>query len=100
MTRLARGPLPDPANAVKPGDTVTLTYTRDGKTYAQVMQVTSVSAFRGVSGVNGEVTHEGFLEGIDRRLDNQRQSIDSLLGHLNKHCPKLLGVGQCEEIGK
>lgn len=46
--------------------------------------------------LEGQVVTAGPAEGIDQRLANQRESIDRLLKHLAKHCPRLLSGGECE----
>lgn len=45
--------------------------------------------------LEGQVIAAGPAEGIDQRLANQRDSIDRLLKHLEKHCPRFVS-GECE----
>lgn len=49
--------------------------------------------------LQGNIIGSEFNEALDERVATQRQSIDRLLGHLKLHCPKLLGTGDCDEIG-
>jgi hypothetical protein len=48
----------------------------------------------------GKIIDANFLTAEDDRVKQQRKSIDLMLDHLKIHCPKLLGTGDCEMIGK
>lgn len=77
---------------------MTITYQVDKKTAAIVLKP-SLALIRGTSiEVIADIRDAGYLEGIDKRLDNQRQSIDRLLEHLKQHCPKLLTGEPCNHL--
>src|SRR5688500_1879153 len=44
--------------------------------------------------LTGAIVAADFNPQLDERIDNQRKSIDTLLDHLNQHCPQLLGTGK------
>lgn len=50
--------------------------------------------------MNGNILGAGFNDAVDERIANQRTAIDGLLEHLKIHCPKLMGTGECDQIGK
>lgn len=50
--------------------------------------------------LTGQVIGANFASGEDDRVAQQRKSIDIMLDHLKAHCPRLLGLGDCDHIGK
>lgn len=48
--------------------------------------------------LTGEVAGAMWSMADDGRIDRQRASIDRLLAHLKKHCPELMGAGQCAHL--
>ena len=83
------------------GQPITVTYVGDGRTVGLVVvPETFERTAKNYLKLTGPLRHAGFLGGIDRRLDNQRKSIDQLLNHLQKHCPHLLDPTRgCEHLG-
>lgn len=80
---------------------VTLTYVGNGRTVGLVIAPeTFVAPAQDYLKLTGPIQHAGFLGGIDRRLDNQRKTIDRLLKHLQAHCPHLIDPTRgCEHLG-
>ena len=62
----------------------TMTLLRDGK------GVPTIS-------LAGEITDAGWASHGDGRLDRAIDNSNRLLSHLRKHCPALLGTGECNE---
>lgn len=50
--------------------------------------------------LTGRIVAANFATGVDDRVERQRQSIEQMLEHLKVHCPALLGMGDCEHIGR
>lgn len=91
------------AESVRPrrGDVITITHVHERKSYGTAIRVGSVQVQHDGSFTMTGIVEAGprQLEGIDARLDNQRQSITRLSEHLAKHCPQLAGEGMCPHIG-
>lgn len=49
--------------------------------------------------LKGKILGADFTTQVDDRVARQRESINRLLEHLKTHCPKLLGTGECDQIG-
>lgn len=49
--------------------------------------------------LKGKIIGADFTTHVDDRVARQRESINRLLEHLKVHCPKLLGHGECDQIG-
>lgn len=80
---------------VPPKDGLTLvTFAIEDKSICLAVKVDEATFEVGtILSLNGPVKGANFLTGIDKRLDNQRRSIERLLAHLKHHCPALAGKG-------
>lgn len=86
---------------VLPTGVVTVTFTHQGRSFAYSVKLDEAGASMLGDHIilSGMAMNSGYLDGIDKRLDNQRKSIDGLLSHLKVHCPRLRGEGSCSHGG-
>lgn len=82
----------------KVGEIVTVHHVVDGESYAFAFQVGVIGVEMGLVEMHGINPTSRRLEGIDVRIENQRQAIDRLLQHLTQHCPELRGSGKCSHM--
>jgi hypothetical protein len=83
----------------RPEGELLLTFVKEGKTIAFVIDPQLVNLDTNQLELHGTVCASNFLTGIDKRLDVQRRSIERQLVHLKHHCPALQGTGECDHIG-
>jgi hypothetical protein len=85
------------------GQVVMITFEVEGKTICIAGRVGEANFSEGNSfSLTAPIFGANFLAGIDRRLDQQRRSIERLLEHLKHHCPALQGKGMlsCPHYGQ
>lgn len=83
----------------KKGDVITVTHVVDGTSWGTAIRVDSVVIDRGTIVITAAMSAgPKELAGIDARLDNQRNTIDRLLHHLQEHCPKMTAGGHCPHM--